>query len=183
MSVRTKYFEKLRMEETLAEFFLDKYEYSMFGFLKAYTEEFMLIEKYEDDGTYDGISILLRTNVSRIRWLGNSIESIDKLIDPSQRPKKVTPVNLASVDTILQSVNKIFNQVTVHIEDIDSSICFIGQLQEMNPSTVVLHEFGTTKSLDRSFILLAIEDITRIDGGGKYENRLKKLFGTYNNKD
>lgn len=46
----------------------------------------------------------------------------------------------------------------------------------MDENSIVINEFGTKSSLDRKFILLSLDDITRIDMNGKYENNLNKLF-------
>jgi hypothetical protein len=118
----------------------------------------------------------LRHNITRIRWSGNDIESTSKLIDNSKRQTGKLTIDLTSIQTILQTVNKTFNHLTVHIQDIDQSVCFIGQIYEMDDNSIVIHEFGTKSSLDRKFILLGLEDITRIDVGGQYENNLKRLF-------
>jgi hypothetical protein len=128
-------------------------------------------------------TIFLRHNISRIRWSGNDIESVSKLIDTSKRQADKLNIDLTSTQTILQSINKTFNHLTVHIQDIDKSVCFIGQIHEMDDDSIVIHEFGTKSSLDRKFILLGLDDITRIDAGGQYENNLKRLFNEWETKE
>lgn len=176
MDLKTKYLEKLKNEQILADFYTDSYSETTYGFVLNFNEDFLLVEKFDDECNYDGLTIFLLHNVTRIRWAGNEIESIAKLIDLTKRQPNQINIDLTSTKTILESVNKLYNQVTVHIQDIDDSVCFIGQIHEIDNESVVINEFGTKSSLDRKFILLSLDDITRIDANGQYENNLKKLF-------
>ena len=168
--------KKLKKEQVLADFYTDNYNESDYGFVIDFNDHFLLIEKFDDECNYDGLSIFLRNNITRIRWSGNDIDSVFKLIDTSKRQTDKMNIDLSSLESILQSMNKYFNHLTVHIQDIDTGICFIGQIHEMDSNAIVIHEFGSKTSLDRKFILLSLEDITRIDAGGQYENNLKRLF-------
>lgn len=176
MDLYTKYLEKLKNENILADIYTDNYDESDYGFVVDFNEDFLLIEKFDSECNYDGLTIFFRHNITRIRWSGNDIESVAKLIDPTKRLKDKVIIDLASTLTILKSVNQLYNHLTVHIQDIDKSVCFIGQIHEMDENSIVIHEFGTKSSLDRKFILLSMEDITRIDVNGQYENNLIKLF-------
>lgn len=176
MELRTKYLNKLKEEQILADFYTDNFEVSDYGFVIDYNDDYLLIEKFDDECNYDGLTVFLLRNISRIRWSGNDIESVSKLIDTSKRQSDKLNIDLTSTQTILESINKTFNHLTVHIQDIDKSVCFIGQIYELDDNSIVIHEFGTRSSLDRKFILLELNDITRIDAGGQYENNLRRLF-------
>ncbi len=176
MNLNTKYVEKLKNENTLADIYTDRFEESDYGFILDFNDDFLLIEKFDDDCNYDGLTIFLRHHITRIRWSGNDIESAAKLIDLTKRERNKINIDLTSTQTVLESVNQLYNHLTVHIQDIDNSVCFIGQIHEMDENSIVINEFGTKSSLDRKFILLSLDDITRIDVNGKYENNLKKLF-------
>ena len=181
MDLQNKYIEKLKNEQIFLDIYTDRYEESDFGFVIDYNDEFVVIEKFDSDGNYDGISILIRDNISRIRWGGNEITNTSKLIEIQKRQKDKIAINLTSIETILHSINKLFGSITVHIQDLDNGVCFIGQIEEMDQDSIVIHEFGSKASMDRKFILLSLNDITRIDAGGQYENNLSKLFGEKNN--
>ncbi len=176
MDLNTKYLQKLKSENILAHIYTDHYDESDYGFILDFNDEFLLIEKFDDDCNYDGLSIFQRHNITRVRWSGNDIESVSKLIDPTKRPKIMINIDLTSINTILENVDKLYNHLTVHIQDIDKSVCFIGQIHEIDENSIVINEFGTKSSLDRRFILLSLNDITRIDVNGQYENNLKRLF-------
>jgi len=176
MNLNTKYLEKLKNENTLADIYTDIYDESDYGFVIDFNDDFLLIEKFDNECNYDGLTIFFRHDITRIRWSGNEIESVAKLIDSTKRQKDKVNIDLKSIKTILESVHQLYNHLTVHIQDIDKSICFIGQIHEMDEHSIVIHEFGTKSSLDRKFILLSIDAITRIDVNGQYENNLKRLF-------
>ncbi len=176
MELSRKYLQKLKDENTLVEIYTDNYDESDYGFILDFNEDYLLIEKFDDECNYDGLTIFLRHNITRIRWSGNDIESVAKLIDSTKRQNGKVDIDLTSTQTILKSVSKIYNHLTVHIQNIDKNVCFIGQIHEMDESSIVIHEFGTKSSLDRKFILLSLDDITRIDVNGQYENNLIKLF-------
>ncbi len=176
MNLQTKYLDKLKKDNSLAEFYTDNYDESYFGLVLNYTDEFLLIEKYDEDSNYNGLTILFRHNITRIRWSGNEIESVEKLIDSTKSQSYTSKIDLSSIHSVLESSYKLFNHITVHIQDIDRNICFIGQIHEIDPYSIVLHEYGTKTSLDRKFIFLSIDDITKIDVNGKYENNLLRLF-------
>ncbi len=177
MDIQTKYIEKLQIEQTFIDIYSDHQGGSAYGFIIDYNDGFLILEKFSEEGNHEGISILLRENITRIKWAGNDIESTSKLIDPKKRIDYKNEIDLATKETILATVYKRFGHVTVLVEDLDKNICFVGQILELDSESVVINEFGTRISLDRKFILLSLNDITRIDAGGVYELNLKKILG------
>ena len=176
MGLKAKYLEKFKDENILADFYTDNYEESDFGFVIEFNEDYLLIESFDSDCKYDGIITFLRQDVTRIRWFGNEIESVHKVIDLSKRQKEKIDIDLTSIRSILESVQALYNHITVYIQDVDKDVCFIGQIHEIDDETVVIHEFGSKISLDRKFIILSLNDITKISANGHYENILMKLF-------
>src|SRR5690606_12079692 len=114
MELKTKYFEKLKNEQILADIYTDNYDESDYGFIVDYNDDYLLIEKFDDECNYDGLTIFLQHNISRVRWSGNDIESVSKLIDTSKRQPEKMNIDLTSIQTILETVNKTFNHLTVH---------------------------------------------------------------------
>ncbi|MCO7353999.1 hypothetical protein [Riemerella anatipestifer] len=87
MNLYTKYLEKLKTENILVDIYTDNYDESDYGFIIDFNDEFLLIEKFDKECDYDGLTILLMHNITRIRWSGNDLESVAKLIDSTQRVK------------------------------------------------------------------------------------------------
>lgn len=176
MNTKTKYLDKLKSTKELVDVYTDRYDESLYAFIIDFNEDYMILESIDDDNNPDGVTILNRENITRIRWGGNEIESTQKLIDQSKRLNNIKKIDLTSIQSIIKSVQSIFGYVNVFIEDIDSSVCFIGEVEDMDDVNLVIHEYGTKISLDRKRILLNIEDITKVEGGGNYEEGIKKII-------
>jgi len=176
MDIKTKHIDKLKTEQILVDIYTDNYDESDYGFIIDYNDDFLVIEKFDNECNYDGLSIFFRHNITRIRWGGNDLESVFRLIDTTKRQQIKFNIDLTSVETILRNLDETYKHLTVHIQDIDKGVCFIGQIHEMDNKTIVIKEFGTQSTLDRKFIMLSLNDITKIDAGGQYENNLRKLF-------
>lgn len=176
MNTETKYLEKLKSAKDLVDVYTDRYDESLYGFIIDFNEDYMILESIDDDNNPDGVTIFNRQNITRIRWGGNEIQSTQKLIDQSKRLKDIKKVDLTSIQSIVKSVQSIFGYVNVFIEDIDSSVCFIGEIEDMDDENLVIHEYRTKISLDRKRILLNIDDITKVEGGGNYEEGIKKII-------
>ena len=175
MNTELKYLENLKSSKELVDVFRDSYEESLYGYIIDFNEEFLVLESI-DDNNPDGIIIFNRESITRIRWGGNEIESTEKLIDQSKRLNDIKKTDLTSIQSILTGIQNIFGYVNVHIEDIDSGVCFIGEIEELDDQSIVIFEYGTKKSLDRPRILLNVNDITKVEGGGKYEEGIKKII-------
>jgi hypothetical protein len=176
MNTETKYLDKLKSAKELIDVYTDRYDESLYGFIIDFNEDFLILESIDDDNNPDGVSIFNRENITRIRWGGNEIESTKKLIDQSKRLKDIKKIDLTSIQSVVKSVQSIFGYVNVFIEDIDSSVCFIGEIEDMDDESLVIHEYGTKISLDRKRILLNVNDITKVEGGGNYEEGIKKII-------
>lgn len=176
MKVQEKYLDKFIQENTFVDIYTDRYRNTNFGFIIEYDDEYLVLEKISEEGKPDGIGVFIRENITRIRWGGNEIESTERLIDNSKRLKNRIHIDFSSTVSIINSLHEYFGYVTVHIQDIDDSICFIGQIMDIDDETLVMNEFGTRSSLDRKMIMISIADITLIEGGGEYEENLKRLM-------
>jgi hypothetical protein len=108
MELKTKYLDKLKNEQILADFYTDKYDESDYGFVVDYNDDYLLIEKFDNECNYDGLTIFLRHNISRIRWSGNDIESVSKLIDTSKRQAEKINIDLTSTQFTSKTLTKAF---------------------------------------------------------------------------
>ncbi|UYQ91650.1 hypothetical protein MKQ68_16295 [Chitinophaga horti] len=175
MSLETKYLGKLKHYQTLVDISIDRYNDFDFGYVVDFNDEFLLIERFESEGAYDGLSLLRRDRVSRIRWGGNEISSVSKLIDPSLREEN-DEFAVTSLEDMLRVFNERYGCVTIHVQDVNDDIFFIGEIHEMDGETLVLHEFGTKLTLDRKYSMISFDDITRVDANTQYARSLEKLF-------
>jgi hypothetical protein len=180
MDIKLKYLNKIVNEKIFVDIYTDHYDESRFGYVLDFNDNFLLLECFTDESKFDGIIAFHRENITRIRWGGNEISSAAELIEkPIENFVKGT-IDLTNMRTILKGVSENYGYVNVSIEDIDSGVCFIGEISEMDEQTIVLNEYGSKISLDRKNIMLSIQDITMVQGGGVYEENLISLFKNEN---
>ena len=180
MKIANKTLETLRTKDIYVDLFTDHYDESFFGFVRVFNDSFLLLEHYNEDGFYNGIIIFKRQDITRIRWDNNEIRSASRIITRNEQIKELSSISIDSIDSIIKSVDKAFGYISLKIQDINSDWIIIGQIQEIDTETIVIKEFGTPSSLDRGMLMLSIDDITRVDAGGLYENNLMKIHGKNN---
>ncbi len=180
MKIADKTLETLQTKGIYVDIFTDHYDESFFGFVRVFNDHSLLLEHYNDDGFYNGIIVFKRQDITRIRWDNNEIKSASKIINRREQIKELSDIRIDSIESIIKSVDKVFGYVSLQIQDINTDWTIIGQVQEMDTDTIIIKEFGTTSTLDRGMLMLSIDDITRVDAGGLYENNLTKIHGKNN---
>jgi hypothetical protein len=175
MNIADKTLKTLQTKDTFVDIFTDYYDESLFGFIIKFNDNFLLLEHYSEEGFYNGIVIFRRQDITRIRWDNNEIRSAFNIIIRQEQIKELVEINIDSIESIIKSVSKAFECVSFQIQNINTDWTIIGQVEEMDDDTIVIKEFGTMSSLDRSMLMISIADITRVDAGGIYENNLMKI--------
>lgn len=175
MSVQTKTLKKLQSENILVDIFTDLFNESHYGFIRKSNDKFLLLEHYNSDGIYNGIIVFRTSDITRIKWDNNNLKSTLKILTKHDQLKNINKIKIESIENVLRSINNIYNHVNLSIQNIDKEMCIIGQIEEMDKKHIVVKEYGTRATLDRGMIMIAIEDITRIDAAGTYENGLLKV--------
>ena len=179
MNLTDKTIKELQTKDIFVDIYTDNFDESLYGFIKDYNDDFLLLEHYNEDGFYNGIIIFRRQDITRVKWDNNNINSTFKLIT-RQIAEELNDIKIDSIEVILKTVDKTFKHVNLHIQEINSDWSIIGQIKDIDKDTIVIKEFGTMTSLDRGMIMISISDITRIDAGGLYENNLMKILGINN---
>ena len=175
MSVEKKYLEKLKSENILVDIYTDNYEESFYGFIIKFNEDFLLLEHYNDNLIYNGIIVFRIRDITRIKWSGNDMNSSLLMLDKSKRLEIVKEVEIESLNSIINSISKIYGHINLSIQDIDSGMCIIGEVEEMDEEKIVINQFGTKATIDRAFVMISTQDITKVEAGGIYELNLMKL--------
>ena len=176
MILQQKYLEKFQSEKIFVDVYKDHFEESTYGFIINFNDEFILLEQFTNIGEANGIGIIRRENITRVRWEGNDISTTEKFAKKENRIPNVFNIKIDSIHEALQSVQDKFGYVILNIQNIDTGMIIIGQIEEMDNETIIIHEFGTYTSLDRKRIMINIDEITKIEAGGDYENNLKEIF-------
>jgi len=131
---------------------------------------------FTEEGESNGFSLIYGNDITRIRWGGNFLETLDALISRNQAVPLVPEISINSVYEALTTIQQQFGYVNLHTERVRNDVCFIGEIAEIDEDFLVLHEYGTRENRDRSRTLLALELISRIDAEATYEKNLKYLY-------
>lgn len=181
MSLLDKHLSLTKANNGLLDIYRDSISSeAIFGCIHMICEDFIGMTKYNDYGEYDGICIIRKDDISRLRWAGKERESLAKLVEKKNIHTKLPQINTDSLSNIIESIQKSYSMATIYTEEIDTDVCFIGEIIEMDEDYLVMHEYGTMRSLDRPKVLLEIEEVTRIEADGKYERNLVSLHSGKN---
>jgi len=176
MSIETKSLKKLITDKTFVDVYADRYDESSYGFIIDFNDDFLVLDSFDDDSVADGAVVFFRENITRIRWGGNQISSAFKLIDSQKDVTRKLDVDISSIQNVLKSIQASYGYINISIQDIDSGVCFIGEITEIDDETIIIYEFGSKISLDRKNIMISVDDITKVEAGGYYEEGLLKLL-------
>ncbi|WP_422973166.1 hypothetical protein [Undibacterium sp. TC9W] len=177
MSVHYKTINKLKETQELIDLYRDDLDSNaLTGIIADYSDKFVLLSLFTEEGVANGFSLVYGEDITRIRWGGNFLESLYALIKRNQAAPCMPGIAINSLHEALASIQEQFGHVTLHTERVRSDVCFIGQVEESDQDFLVLHEYGTRENRDRKHILLALDLITRIDAEAVYEKNLKYLY-------
>ena len=93
-----------------------------------------------------------------------------------RRPAKPR-VSVTSVESVLLSAGKLFPLVTIHRDQVDPDVCWIGRVLAVNRGRVSLLEIGPDATWDNAPTEYLLKEITRVNFGGDYENALHLVGG------
>jgi hypothetical protein len=178
MNIANKTISVLIEKEVLVDVYTDYFNDSLYGFIKVFSDSFLLLEHYNEDGFYNGIVVFKREDITRLRWDNNEINSVQKLIKRHNQDISYESIDLNSIKSIIISIDRIFKHISLKTQNIDTDWLLIGKLLEIDDDTILLKEFGTMSSLDRATLMLSVDEITRIDADGIYENNILKIHSS-----
>jgi hypothetical protein len=181
MTVQLDTLKALKQSQELVDVYRDRrVADSLTGVITDYSEDFVYLSLISDSGVQNGISVVFSHDISRIRWQGNERKSIQQLMEKKQTRPAVPKIRLETLIDVLSSVSEAYGYVNIHTEGMDSGITFIGEIKNIDSQGVVLHEFGTMLSRDRHWLLLRLDEISRVDAGSQYEEDIKLLASDEN---
>jgi hypothetical protein len=93
-----------------------------------------------------------------------------------RRPKKPS-VSVGSIEELLLSASRAFPLVTIHTEKDDPDICWIERILGVNRGCVSLLEINPDATWDNRPTEHRLNDITRVNFGGDYEDALYLVGG------
>ncbi len=83
-----------------------------------------------------------------------------------------SPVSVSSLPDLLRSAAASFPLVTIHSERADPDSCWIGRVLSVDRKRVILQEINPDATWDVDPSEIRLNDITRVNFGGDYEDAL-----------
>lgn len=93
-----------------------------------------------------------------------------------QRPKK-PHVSLASIDKLLLSASQTYPLVTIHREQVDPDVCWIGRVSNIKNGYVTLREIDPGAKWESGTTKYRLSEITHVNFGADYEDALYLVGG------
>ncbi|UTW58234.1 hypothetical protein KFE96_15620 [Kordiimonas sp. SCSIO 12603] len=141
---------------------------TLVGILVTQSGDFVLLQRVAEEGLYDGGTIIELSNVFRVRAETNALKNQMQVLADQKLPS-MPRIDFACWRGILQSLKESDNVVSIHCENVDSSMCWVGQVAAIIDDVVELRSFGTYDYPEIHRTYLNIDDITRIDLDRRYE--------------
>jgi len=170
-----KYLQDFIDNRVFVKLYTERYNESFFGFIFTFTDDFLLFENYNNNSMENGIIVFYRENITKIRWEGNELNHLQKLIK-TPRISGLEKIELYNIQTIISSVQLLFGHINIYTEDIDDDVCYIGEVDDLDDFVVVLNEFGNPNTSDRKKVLINIHNITKVEANGIYEKNLLEIY-------
>ena len=142
------------------------------GVILEVSYEYLYLRQFDDEGRYDGVSVVRKDDVTRVHWGGTERGAIARLVHNNGKAPARAKIAMDSLRTSVASLNAFFGHVVLFTEDLDPDFSFLGEVEEMDDEVVLLHEFGLKRSLDRRRSLVHLADVTRIDADSIYARNL-----------
>jgi hypothetical protein len=149
------------------------------GYVLDVGPKFFLLAHVCDRIRFDGFECLRASDVRRIELptpaMRNFVETT--LRKRREQIRKKPRIDLASVESILKSASRIFPLVTIHRENADPDVCWVGRVRRMDRGRVSLLEINPDATWDEEVTEHRAAGITRIDFDGDYEKALYLVGG------
>jgi hypothetical protein len=150
------------------------------GYVLDVGTKFILIAVFGDAFTLDGFLCCRIADIRRLKFASDSIASMYQTVlrkrgqDIPVRPL----IDLATVESILQSANQTFPLVAIHREKIKPGACHIGRVTKISKDKFWMREIDTGASWgDDELFRYKLSDATLVEFDGDYERGLHEAGG------
>ena len=146
---------------------------SIDGYVVALGPQFFLMEVIDDSIRMDGHYCLRYQDVTDCESPCSRRDFIEKVLRLRGAVRGEKPqVDLSSIEAIVQTVGTSQPILTIHPEEADPGTCYIGEYRGIDGGYLNLLELTTDGKWSEESGKYAVEEITRVDFGGSYEEAL-----------
>ena len=136
------------------------------------TSDFVLIQRLDDSVFYDGYALFRKKDISEIRDVSGEGFQTRALDLMDSFPVYPDGLDVSSLEALVRTFARIFPLVTVHVEQRNPNVCFIGRIVELNNNDLILRLINENARFKKKLKKFELSKITRFEWGGLYEKAL-----------
>lgn len=174
MSIADRTFLQLKRDGEIVDLYREHFdEESLTGVLSDFSDDLAYLSLFAEDGRANGIAIVFRSDITRLRWSGNERKSIAELVAITGTKPTQPAIRLDSIESVLRDVSDALSYVNILTERANRDVTFIGEILELDSEMLILETYGTFSSRDRGKLMVACREITRVDADAAYERSVR----------
>jgi hypothetical protein len=153
---------------------------SVNGYVLDVGPKFMLMAVFGDGFTLNGFLCCRIADIRRLKYASDSITSMHQTVlrKRGQEIPPRPPIDLTTVESILQSANQAFPLVAIHREKIKPGACHIGCVTKISEGKFWMREIDTDASWGEDELFrYKLSDVTLVEFNGDYERGLYEAGG------
>jgi hypothetical protein len=160
--------------------FASHYEPGTFnGYVLDIGPQFFLFALVSDGLRFNGFHCFRLSDVRRLQAPDKYARFHEAVLEKrGERIPRKPFVNVSSLAKLLLTANRAFPLLTIHRERIDASVCWIGRVVDLRDGRVTLLEISPDATWDDELGSYRLNEITRVDFGGDYEDALHLIGGS-----
>lgn len=147
------------------------------GYVLDIGPRFFLMAVVSDRIWFDGFECFRVDNVSGLQKDPYADFAESALRKRRERLPQKPRVSVASIEELLLSAGRVFPLVTIHREQVNPDVCWIGRILGVERGRVSLLEINPDARWDHKPNMYPLNQITRVNFGGDYENALHLVAG------
>lgn len=171
--------ENARTEQSIVRITRGNFEeQGELGYVEALGEDLLLLAVISDDIWFNGFALVRIDDISELESPhehADFVEEALRLRDESVAPAPA--ISLADIASAVRTAGRLFPLVVIHREEVEPETCRIGRVLKVTKESLSLLEIGPDAEWEDEPSSIALDEITRVDFGGGYEDALALVGG------
>lgn len=147
-------------------------DFDVRGYVLSVGPGFVLLAVVSDRIWFDGFECFRRPDIIEVEDEQFAAFTERALALRDEKLPDLPSVSLVSIEELLVSAGAAFPLLTIHTEEVDPDVCWIGKLSKVEDGEISLLGITPGAEWDDEPTLYRTADITRVSFGADYENAL-----------
>jgi hypothetical protein len=147
-------------------------ESSICGYILTIGPKFFMMALVSDRIRFDGFECFRLVDVKKVARHPHAKFVETALRKRGEKRPKAPRVDVSRIEKLLLSAGRAFPLITLHRDEADSDVCWIGRINRIKGGYVVLREIKPDATWEDTLSKYRLAEITRVSFGGDYEEAL-----------